>query len=749
MSSEPGFIDSILASVAATIADIARRIGEAVQDLFAPAINQVFSFFNGLINSLSSQLSDIGRFIDSIITQVLSSVSEVIEQVADFAQNLFDGFIQQVADVFNAVVEELQGIGQRIYDFIAGAIDQIAEFIQNMADQISMFVNAGIETVKQFAVDVFENVVGFLTNLYEQARQAIILLGENVIAGVQEVLQIGRLVVEDLQAAVQQFANEVIDEIGSTVRDLVKTIADLPEEITKLGESLLDSAEKNIAEPIKALAKQLVDEVLANMSITTIEAREDLRDKVSRVVNLITSPTRNENIATEIIELARPDSPWAHAIYSIITLIAVAVQAPLAAASINSEQIRQNLLAANPINVLSLNELATGWRRGVVPDAAVESEAARTGHSGFNIDVIKQLTRHIPPSGELINWFYRGIIDQTRLQEMLLISGFDPSDVGSIMQALDVIPPINDLITMAVREVFSPAIAESFGQFQDFPQEVATHAAKHGLSAEWAQRYWAAHWNLPSLTMGYEMLHRRIIDRETLALLMRSQDVMPFWRDKLMDLSFAPYTRVDIRRMHQVGVLNDAEVMSAHLDLGYDEDKASKLTDFVIKLNSPGGDDNPEKAKDLQQATILKFFKDGVFDENKAIELLIHLGFTTELASILVRHAAIEDAAAERKIEIDLVVEQALAGLVSFEEAANKLGSLGAERGEVDKALARIVRGTKTGTRMPTRSELDAFVKQGIISPDEYVLTLQLLGYSEKWALAFAELLGAKLGRET
>ncbi|GAH79863.1 unnamed protein product, partial [marine sediment metagenome] len=74
-------------------------------------------------------------------------------------------------------------------------------------------------------------------------------------------------------------------------------------------------------------------------------------------------------------------------------------------------------------------------------------------------------------------------------------------------------------------------------------------AGKKGLSKEWSERYWAAHWNLPSPQQGFEMLHRGVINVSELNMLLRALDVMPFWRDKLTAIAFRRLTRVDIRRM--------------------------------------------------------------------------------------------------------------------------------------------------------------------------------------------------------
>ncbi|KKL11261.1 hypothetical protein LCGC14_2547610, partial [marine sediment metagenome] len=136
---------------------------------------------------------------------------------------------------------------------------------------------------------------------------------------------------------------------------------------------------------------------------------------------------------------------------------------------------------------------------------------------------------------------------------------------------------------MAVREAFSPEIAERFGQYDDFPPDFADWAAKKGLTEEWSKRYWAAHWSLPSATQGFEMLHRGVIERGELDMLLRALDIMPFWREKLTGIAFRRLSRVDIRRMYNLAVMTEKEVLDAYLELGYNDRDAARMTDFTVK----------------------------------------------------------------------------------------------------------------------------------------------------------------------
>jgi len=190
-----------------------------------------------------------------------------------------------------------------------------------------------------------------------------------------------------------------------------------------------------------------------------------------------------------------------------------------------------------------------------------------------------------PNTQDLIAWQLRLDPSLSGLDDELRRTGVHPQYFDVYKTLARPIPPINDLITMAVREVFTPAIARRFGQYEGLPAAYVEAAEKKGLTKEWAERYWAAHWTLPSVQQGFGMLHRGIIDQSDLSLLMRALDIMPFWRDKLMQLSYKPLTRVDVRRMHLLGTLDESGVKRAYQDVGYNERNASLMTDFTVRYN--------------------------------------------------------------------------------------------------------------------------------------------------------------------
>jgi hypothetical protein len=321
-----------------------------------------------------------------------------------------------------------------------------------------------------------------------------------------------------------------------------------------------------------------------------------------------------------------------------------------------------------------------------------------------------------------------------------------PRDIDALIQASLLIPPVPDLISMAVREAFSPEIAERFGQFEDFPPDFARAAAQQGISDDWARRYWAAHWALPSIQMGFEMVHRGVIGTEDLNLLLRAQDIMPFWRDKLTEISFSPLTRVDIRRMHKVGVLSEADVNRAYRDIGYNDLNAERLTEFTLRLNAPKAAEDVDELAKLTRASVLGFFEDGIIDADQARKLLLDLGVSEQATELFISAKQADLERADRKEQIDLIVAQQRAGAIRFDEAQDRLAGLGLATREQEKAVTRLLREKAQKTLLPPRGSLDKMFKAQVIDREIYLDTLQTRGYSLQWSERFLQMV--ELGQD-
>lgn len=197
-------------------------------------------------------------------------------------------------------------------------------------------------------------------------------------------------------------------------------------------------------------------------------------------------------------------------------------------------------------------------------------------------------------------------------------------------------PNAPDFVRFGVREVFKPDIVAKYGYDMDFPEEIKPHMGKAGLTDEVMNWYWRAHWELPSFYNIKDARHRDLIGDAEVDEWLMVNDYAPYWRDILKGIIFNPYTRVDIRRMYDTGVVDRDVVKRTYKDLGYDETHAENLTKFTIV--------NSDKTKDVL-STYTKAYTKGIIDESeltnqmrimeysdKEIELRIGLLNLTEVA---------------------------------------------------------------------------------------------------------------------
>ena len=208
-----------------------------------------------------------------------------------------------------------------------------------------------------------------------------------------------------------------------------------------------------------------------------------------------------------------------------------------------------------------------------------------------------------PHPGEVIAELPIGFVERLigLLTSISTIEGAGMEPSVRAIQALNnlrspnVTPGPSDLVRFELREVFRDE--DRATQLKEpASQQFKDAMRRQGFSDFWADSYWAAHWELPSPLQGFEMFQRLRPGRvpasiafteDDLRKLLKKQDVLSEYRDRLVAIAYAPLTRVDVRRMFQLGVLTEAEMVEAYKDLGYDSTNAARLAAFTKKDTDP------------------------------------------------------------------------------------------------------------------------------------------------------------------
>ncbi len=331
-----------------------------------------------------------------------------------------------------------------------------------------------------------------------------------------------------------------------------------------------------------------------------------------------------------------------------------------------------------------------------------EQDLLELGYDTQRINWLDMVMRPRVSNGELIQAMLRGKHDTTYVNRELAGRGYLQPDIDDMLELAKVIPPVSDLISMAVREAWNESIVQRFRYDDDLPGEAQGWAAKQGLDPDWFKRYWRSHWQVPSPSMGYEMLHRlrpgvtkNPFTVDDMRTLLQTADYPTFFRDRLIEVSYSPFTRVDVRRMYKLGVLTDDDLVNSYLDLGYDQAHAEALAEFTRKYETSGDETKPEKARYLNQSTIVDAYNKQVIDRERAKELLAQLLFDEDEIEIILKASEFKqlvDLKPEYHKEFitdlrNLVDKAYSARMVSKTEANTMLSNLGYSQSEIDMIL--------------------------------------------------------------
>jgi len=359
------------------------------------------------------------------------------------------------------------------------------------------------------------------------------------------------------------------------------------------------------------------------------------------------------------------------------------------------------------------------------PSRAAENrtQMKRLGYSDTQIDNIILSHYNVVPEGVIAVNFLRGNITSDKMYERMRELGYTDTRIKEIIQTWTVYPGPQDLFTMVAHEAFEPAIYTPLGLADEFPAEQFPWLEAQGISKEWAMKYWISHWAQPSLEQGFEMLHRGVITRDQLDMLFKVVEIPKFWREKLMAITYNPYTRVDARRMHELGVLSTTELVQSYQDIGYDAAKAVKMAEFTIRYNAEGD-------KQLTRSVILDSFRTDLISRSDADELLQSAGYDKDVADFYLTHEEYKQAIDLQKTYIDIIEEQYKLSMRSDNETRSALNQQNLRGSKIDALMEQWALEKYKYQDLPSRTELDSLLIQKIITEGNWRDVMSRRGYS-------------------
>jgi hypothetical protein len=273
-----------------------------------------------------------------------------------------------------------------------------------------------------------------------------------------------------------------------------------------------------------------------------------------------------------------------------------------------------------------------------------------------------------------------------------------------------------------------------------FPSIAEEKFKASGVSPELARDFWAAHWQLPSPALAFEMFAREEIDESQLRDIFVANDFLPGLIDNIIAVAYNPLTRVDVRRMHALGIIDDAELERRYRMLGFSPDDASLMAQFTIAFNEEGDPNTAAETRELTRTQIVDFFEDGLFTRADAIASLVDIGYTEDNADSIIELAEIKVLRAQQKARVQVVKQRFENHAIDYNTALGQLDEIGLTSTERDLVAVQMEAQELANIKIPTRTELDKFFKEGLIDESIYLDQMAALGFATEWAEKFLAL---------
>jgi len=375
-------------------------------------------------------------------------------------------------------------------------------------------------------------------------------------------------------------------------------------------------------------------------------------------------------------------------------------------------------------------------RRGSIGEDQYRIGLAEIGWSDQLANAIWQITQPRPDIQTLAVDLFRRKVPIEAISGELVRRGFDPADADKIVNVLKPIPGAGDLIHMAVREAWNDEVSARYGYDEDYPAEFQEWMEKQGYDPEWSRRWWRAHWDLPGPTMARDMLHRTDMTEADYTTLLKIADYPATFRRWMCETAYEPYTRVDIRRMYQVGVIKSyAELVRAYKDIGYNDEKAGRLADFTLL-------EYGETEREATKTEVLNAYGIGRLSQAEATGYLKDMGYPDWVIETYIARVDLSRVNGLVKKQITHAQTMYVNGQMTKTEVYTALGRIPLTAAEIERYLEEWEISRTAKLTRPSRADLLKFFLQNTMTEADFRSELKGWRLSDRyieWYLADAK----------
>jgi len=400
----------------------------------------------------------------------------------------------------------------------------------------------------------------------------------------------------------------------------------------------------------------------------------------------------------------------------------------------------------HPVTPLSPDILAYGKHSGKITNEKFKIDLLSQGYSEEKHSVIYDYYKPKLSPTALLEAEKRIENLNIDVNEELKAHGFNDKEISVLRELSYAYPSPTDFIRFAVREVFTDDKETQEALSAEFPEDIVPYAEKAGMRKDVLEWYWKAHWELPSPTQVYEMLHRLNPDvlkvrgdtykemgleldklqttKETVEFYLKQADYDKRWRQRLLAISYNPLTRVDLRRIYELGLIDDNELLARLMEVGYTKKDAELMMEFYKTFRQ-------EEARTFAKTEIKYLLYYGIINEAEAKVMLERLGYTEEDAKTMIELWKVKLAEKDMRETQKYVRDAYALGEITRTEAEAMLREVGLSEEVIAVVLDKEDKRKLKSQKLPSPTTIVKWLKLGIITKDVAYRLLERINVAE------------------
>ena len=397
---------------------------------------------------------------------------------------------------------------------------------------------------------------------------------------------------------------------------------------------------------------------------------------------------------------------------------------------------------------LDIPILAYAKHIGKLNDATIETNYASLGYNDNYKTVLFDFYKPKLPPTTLLEAEKRIEDLDIDVNEELKAHGFNDKEISVLRELSYAYPSPTDFIRFAVRDVFTKDAKTQEALSAEFPEDIVPYAEKAGMRKDVLLWYWKAHWELPSPTQVYEMLHRLHpdvlkvrkeayeemglkeenlkTDLDTVKFYLKQADYDKRWRERLLAISYSPLTRVDLRRIYELGLIGDDELLARLMEVGYTKKDAELMLEFYKTFRQ-------ESARSFAKTEIKYLLYYGIINETEAKVMLEKLGYTEEDAKTMIELWKVKLAEKDMRETQKFVRDAYALGEITREEAEKILREAGLSEEVIAVVLDKEDKRRLKSIKLPSASTVVKWLKLGVITEEKAREILRTINVKEEY----------------